>query len=155
MGQLPNRGALDQNDIMAGDVVVVANQYQKIGEVIIPAGLYKSLGFGSSQSQADAIGRLFVKMMDNSTAPGLEVTGRFRVQVFTPQDRPYILVNEWPTSATSQGQTDRTKQIPNPESTYAAGKDYKFVFEFRPSRACTISKSQSFIQIDTTEQLLG
>jgi hypothetical protein len=154
MGQAPNRGALDQNDIMAGDVVVVANQYQKIGEVIIPAGLYKSIGFGSSQSQADAIGRLFLKMMDNAGTP-VEVTGRFRIQVFTPQDRPYRLVNEWPSSATSQGQTDRTKQIPSPESMYAAGKDYKFVFEFRPSRACTISKANSLIQIDTTEQLLG
>jgi hypothetical protein len=42
-----------------------------------------------------------------------------------------------------------------PELPYAIGKDFKFVFEFKPDTAGTVTQAQSVIQIDTTEQLLN
>lgn len=153
--QAPNRGSLNQSDLMSADVAVVTGTYQRIGSYTMPAGLYKSIGFGTSSSYADAAGRMFAKVMDNTASPGAEVTGKFRISIFSPQDRAMYTVGEWPTSALDSNQTDRTKWVPSPKSQYNIGKDYKFVVEFKPDRACTVSATNSIIQIDTTEQLIN
>jgi hypothetical protein len=152
MAQQPNRGSINQADIMPATVTLVTGQYCKIGEVVCPAGLYKSIGFGASNSQSDAQGRMYVKL---STSAPAEITGKFRISIFSPQDRNMYTIFEAPSAALNQNVADRTKQIPMPETNYAIGKDYKFVFEFKPDTAGTITLANSVIQIDTTEQLLN
>lgn len=153
--QQPNRGSISQNDIMAGNwaaPVLIAGQYVKIGEVIIPAGLYKTIGFGQNGDQSNAQGRIYCKLQ---TAVPAEITGKLRISVFSPQDRNMYTVMEIPSAALNQNATDRTKQAPLPETSYAIGKDYKFVFEFKADTAGTVVNAQSVIQIDTTEQLIN
>lgn len=148
----PNRGSLSQTDIMAASTALVVGQYNKIGEVICPAGLYKKIGYGASNSQSDAQGRMYAKL---NTAASAEITGKLRISVFSPQDRSMAVIFEAPSAALNQNASDRTKQIPMPELPFAIGKDYKFVFEFKPDTAGAITAAQSVIQIDTTEQLLA
>jgi TRAP-type C4-dicarboxylate transport system substrate-binding protein len=78
MGQ-PNRGSLNQVDCMTASTALVVGQYNKIGEVVCPAGLYKKIGFGQSVSQSDAQGRMYAKLQ---TAASAEITGKLRISVF-------------------------------------------------------------------------
>jgi hypothetical protein len=158
--QFPVRGAITQADVFqlnnapiaGGSVVCTAGQWNKLGEKIILAGLYVSLGFGSSNAQSDATGRVYSKLCITGA---IERTGRLRISIFTPQDRNMVTLGEWHTSALNQNPTDRSKQLPFPEMPQAIGKDYKFVFEFKPDVTGTITLADSVIVIDTTEQLLN
>lgn len=159
MAQMPIRTALTQLDVfmLAGsavtNVTLVQGQWVKLGENICPAGLYRSIGYGSNGSQADATGRIYVKL--NSSTP-TEQTGRFRISIFSPQDRSMMVLGEWHSSALDQNATDRTKQLPLPQIQAQIGKDYKFVFEFKADAAgLTVTAANSVIVIDCTEQLLA
>lgn len=150
--QTPNRSALNQNDIMAGDVTVVASTYVKIGSTTIPAGIYRGVGYGMSASQADAQGRIYCKMQNATPA---ELTGTLRVSIWDPQDRPMEVIDEWPTAALNSSATDRTKQIPLPFDGRFVGKDYKIVFEFKSDTSDTLKKANTTIQLDMTNQLIN
>src|SRR5690348_14484883 len=111
------RAAITQADVfqLAGvataSVTLVNGQWVKLGEQIVPAGLYRSIGFGSSGSQSDATGRIYCKL---NTAASVEVTGRLRISIFTPQDRNLVTLGEWHSSSLDANATDRSKQLPSP-----------------------------------------
>lgn len=155
---MPVRAAITEADVFQIDgvasasVALVAGQWTKLGELITPAGMYRSIGFGTSSAQSDATGRIYCKLNTNTPA---EITGRLRIAIFTPQDRNLVTLGEWHSSALDQNATDRSKQLPNPEMRQAIGKDYKFVFEFKADTAGTVTKADSVIVIDSTEQLLN
>lgn len=146
-----NRSVLTVNDLMAGDVAVVSGQFNKIGQFVMPAGYYRSIGYGASNSQADAVGRFYLKLQNATPA---ELTGRIRLEIYTPTDRPFPngIIGEWHTSSLDSNASDRTKQIPLPEDFRAIGKDYKFVISFEPDTSDTVKKANSVFYIDCTDE---
>jgi hypothetical protein len=143
------RSALTKNDLMSGDIVLTAGNFVKLGERKIEAGELLALGFGLETGQESAQGRVY---MDLKTSASAVIAGTIRLQVYSPQNRPLVILGEWRTETISTGAGDRTKQIPLPESMYWVSEDKKIVLEFAADAAATVAKTQSTILIDTTEE---
>lgn len=156
--QPPIRGSMNQNDVFqlngvaTASVQLVVGQYVKLGEFIVGAGLYKTLGYGQSVAQSDAQGRIYSLL---ATAGAVEQTGKLRMSIFSPQDRNLQTLGEWPSSSLSKNFADRTKWIPFPMMMQSVGFNYKIVFEFKadPGNGGLVTLAQSVIAIDTTELL--
>lgn len=150
MGQF--RSALTQNDLITNaTTAVVAGQFNKLGERKIEAGEELSVGYGQQDGQESAQGRIFADIRDNAASPGAVVPGVFRLQVYSPQNRPMFILGEWRTETLSTGSGDRTKQVPLKEDQYLLTEDKKLVLEFMPDAAATIGKVNTKILLDTTE----
>lgn len=146
------RSALTQNDLIsAATVSCMAGQFTKLGERKIEAGEELSIGYGLHDGQESAQGRIFADLRDNAATPGAEVNGVFRLQVYTPQNRPMVILAEYRTETLRTGSGDRTKQVPLAESSYLLTEDKKLVLEFMPDETATIGKTNSKIIFDTTE----
>lgn len=143
------RSALTKSDLLSGDVVLVAGQYVKLGERKIEAGELVAVGYGQESGQNNAQGRIF---MDLKTSASADIPGTIRLQVYSPQNRPLIILGEWRTETLSVGAGDRTKQIPFPEHEVWCSEDKKIVLEFAADAAATVAKAQSTILLDTTEE---
>lgn len=144
----PFRSSFTKADLMSGDVVCTAGQYNKLGEYVVPAGLHVGLGFGPDGGQESAQGRLF---MDLKTSAPAAVVGTVRLSVFSPQNRSLVVLDEWRTEALVAS-TDRTKQIPLPFNGIWVSEDKKYVLEFNPDATATVAKAQSTITIDMTRR---
>lgn len=150
MGQF--RSALTQNDLISSATVSCpAGQFTKLGERKIEAGEELSIGFGLQDGQENAQGRIFADLRDNAASPGAVVSGVFRLQVYSPQNRPMFILGEWRTETLSTGSGDRTKQVPLKEDQYLLTEDKKLVLEFMPDATVTIGKTNTKILLDTTE----
>lgn len=146
------RSALTQNDLIASATVSCpAGQFTKLGERKIEAGEELSIGYGAQDGQESAQGRIFVDMRDNAASPGAVVDGVLRLQVYSPQNRPLVILGEYRTETLRTGSGDRTKQVPLAESAYLLTEDKKLVLEFMPDSVATIGKSNTKIIFDTTE----
>jgi hypothetical protein len=143
------RSALTKNDLISADTVLVAGQFVKLGERKIEAGELLAVGFGDESGQDNAQGRVF---MDLKTSASAVISGTVRLQVYSPQNRPLVILGEWRTETLSTGAGDRTKQIPFPEHTVWVSEDKKIVLEFNADAAATLAKAQSTILMDTTEE---
>lgn len=143
------RSALTKNDLIAADTVLTAGTFVKLGERKVEAGELLAVGYGAETGQESAQGRVF---MDMKTAASAAISGTLRLQVYSPQNRPLVILGEWRTETISTGSGDRTKQIPLPESMYWVSEDKKIVLEFNADAAATVAKAQSTILIDTTEE---
>lgn len=145
------RSTWNTNDIMSGDVAVLAGKWVEIGEYVVEAGLYYTPGYGFSTSQSDADGRIFCQFQ---TSTPDEVTGYLRIVAYTPDDQPLpggAVLFEARTEALNSNASDRTKQLPFPAMPIALGEDYKFKFFFKADAGATIAKSKSTILIDITK----
>jgi hypothetical protein len=109
------------------------------------------LGFGQQQGQQDAQGRIFVDIRDNTVSPGAVVPGVVRLTAYTPQDRPLVILAEFRVETLNQNTSDRTKQLPFPESIYQLSEDKKLVIEFKPDATATVSNTNTKMVIDITE----
>lgn len=147
------RSALTQNDLITtATTAVVAGTYNKLGERKIEAGESLSIGFGQQSGQESAQGRIFIDVRDNGVTPGLVINGTVRLQVYSPQNRPLVILGEWRTETLRTGSGDRTKQIPLPEDIYSLTEDKKLVLEYMPDAAQTVGKTNTVILLDTTEE---
>jgi hypothetical protein len=147
------RSALTQNDLVAtATTAAIAGQYVKLGERKIEAGESLSIGFGSQSGQESAQGRIFIDIRDNGTSPGLVINGTVRLQVYSPQNRPLVILGEWRTETLRTGSGDRTKQIPLPEDIYSLTEDKKLVLEYMADAAQTVGKTNTIVLLDTTEE---
>jgi hypothetical protein len=145
------RSALTQNDLIsAATVNVIASQFVKLGERVIQAGELLSTGFGDQSGQNDAQGRIYALLKDNTGTP-VTLNGTMRLSVYTPQNRPLMILGEWRTETLATGAGDRTKQVPFPESIYQLSEDKKLVLEFMSDSTATLAKANSTILFDTTE----
>lgn len=144
------RSALTQNDLIsAATVTLVAGQFIKLGEYKIQAGEQISIGYGQQSGQESAQGRIF---MDIRNATPTSIKGVVRLQVYSPQNRPLVILGEWRTETLSTGSGDRTKMVPLPEDIYSLTEDKKLVLEFMADATDTVTKTQSTILFDTTEE---
>ena len=145
------RSALTTTDFMTGTVACTAGLFTRLGARVIQAGELLSLGFGNQSDQAGAQGRIFVDIRDNTANPGAVVPGIVRLTVYTPQDRPLVILAEFRVETLNQNSSDRTKQLPFPESIYQISEDKKLVIEFKPDATATVSNTNTKMVIDITE----
>jgi hypothetical protein len=145
------RSALTTSDFMTGTVACTQGLFTRLGARVIQAGELLSLGFGTQSGQQDAQGRIFVDIRDNTASPGAVVPGVVRLTVYTPQDRPLVILAEFRVETLNQNSADRTKQLPFPESIYQLSEDKKLVVEFKPDATATISNANTKMVIDITE----
>ncbi|MDP4170145.1 MAG: hypothetical protein Q8906_06000 [Bacillota bacterium] len=145
------RSALTTADFMTGTVACTQGLFTRLGARVIQAGELLSLGFGNQSGQQDAQGRIFVDIRDNTASPGAVVPGVVRLTVYTPQDRPLVILAEFRVETLNQNSADRTKQLPFPESIYQLSEDKKLVIEFKPDATATISNANTKMVIDITE----
>lgn len=143
------RTALTKNDLISADTVLTAGQFVKLGERKIEAGELLAVGFGQESGQNNAQGRIY---MDLKTAASAAIAGTVRLQAYSPQNRPLVILGEWRTETLSTGAGDRTKQVPFPEDIYWLSEDKKLVLEFNADAAATVAKAQSTILMDATEE---
>lgn len=146
------RTALTKSSFGMADKAVVANQFQILGERKIEAGELLAVGYGSESGQNNAQGRIFIDIKNNAASPGAALEGTVRLQVYSPQNRPLVILGEWRTETLRTGSGDRTKQIPFPENMYWISEDKKLVLEFAPDSAGTVGLANSTILIDATEE---
>jgi hypothetical protein len=145
------RSALTTSDFMTGTVACTQGLFTRLGARTIQAGELLSLGFGTQSGQQDAQGRIFVDVRDNTASPGAIVPGVVRLTVYTPQDRPLVILAEFRVETLNQNSADRTKQLPFPESIYQLSEDKKLVIEFKPDATATVSNTNTKMVIDITE----
>jgi hypothetical protein len=143
------RSALTKNELITADTACTTGTFTKLGEYKIQAGETVTVGYGQESGQESAQGRIF---MDLKTAASAVIAGTIRLQVYSPQNRPMVILGEWRTETVSTGSGDRTKQIPLPQNLYWASEDKKIVLEFNPDATATVAKVQSTVLIDTTEE---
>lgn len=140
------RSAYTLDHFTKEDVTVKAGQWVRIGEYRVQAGELVSVGFGGSNGQESAQGRIF---MDIKDAAG-QLEGFVRLSVYSPQDRPIEIIHEFNIATLRLNETDRTKQVPFPEDQRWLSQDKKLVLEFKAAADGTIDKSKTKLLMDMT-----
>ena len=146
------RGALTASDLInASTVACTAGQFTQLGSYTVKAGEVVTVGYGQAQGQENAQGRIYVKLQ-NSTPT--EVTGEVRLSILGPQNSVLREIARFRTEALSSS-TDRTKQIPLPDSMIGASEDRKILMEFNPDSTATLTKANCTVLIDITRTLVS
>lgn len=145
------RSAFTKAELIGAAVLCIAGQFVRLGQYSVQAGELISPGFASQSGQDSAQGRLYVDLKDNTTAPGVSMNGTLRLSIFSPQDRPLEIINEWRTETLRTSVTDRTLQIPLPEFDAWISEDKKIVLEFKSDDGRTISQANSTFIMDLTK----
>lgn len=146
------RTALTKASFGLADKAVTVGQFVILGERKIEAGELLAIGFGSESGQNNAQGRVFVDIKNNAASPGANIEGTIRLQVYSPQNRPLMILGEWRTETLRTGAGDRTKQVPLPEHHAWLSEDKKLVIEFQADSAGTVGLANTTILIDATEE---
>lgn len=135
--------------VKAATVSLLAGEIAKIGTYIVPIGEMITPGFGQYSGQESAEGRIFIDLKDDQVVPG-NINGTLRITMYTPQDRTIGIISEFRTEALRDNPTDRTKQVPYPETMYEITAFRKIVLEIIPDATVTLSKANSTILVDIT-----
>lgn len=153
MGQSIYRSTLSAVDLIDDATVsCTAGKWEYMGAYIVQAGEQISLGFGPQASQDSAVGRLFAKFMD-SASESAEVAGKIRLSVWSPQNIPIGVFDEFDTDAINDNPSDRSKQMPFPDHIQDIQRDFKLVLEFKANATKTVSKANTSILMDVTRTL--
>lgn len=132
---MKRRSALIASDFQSADVLCTAGQYTEFGRYVIGSGRYVTLGWGYLASQSDADGRIY---FNPETTVAAAMTGTLLISVFTPEDRHFMDLFEDRTENLFTSATDRTKQLPFPETGEGYGKDWILKLFFKPDATGTI-----------------
>jgi hypothetical protein len=143
------RSALTKNELITADTACTLGMFTKLGEYKIQAGELVTIGYGEQSGQENAQGRIYI---DLKTAASVVIPGTIRLQAYSPQNRPMVILGEWRQEVLNQGSGDRTKQVPLAEMQYWLSEDKKLFLEFMPDATSTVAKAQSTVLIDTTEE---
>lgn len=130
-------------------VALVAGSIVRLGEYKVQAGELICNGFGEQTGQDNAVGRVFMKLMDTTATP-VQIHGMVRLSVYSPQNRPLLILSEHRTEILASGETDRSLQTPYPEDVNWIQEDKKLVLEFIPDTTATFSKANSKVLMDMT-----
>jgi len=144
------RSTFTSADMINTSTACIAGQYNKIGEYKVQAGVNLFLGYGAQSGQENAQGRIYA---DIRTA-AISQPGKVRISIVSPQDIPLAVLFEARTEVLNTSATDRTKMIPFPKMDIGASQDKKYVMEFMPDAAATITKANSVMIMDITNRLL-
>jgi len=140
------RSAFTKADLLKADsIAVVKGESIWLGSYQVPVGENVILGWGNSNDQAGADGRIRV---DLNTSTPAEVNGTIRIALYSPLNRLITYVDEFRTETLRAGDDDRTKQVPFSERKYQVTPFKKIVVEFVPDADATISKADSTLIMD-------
>lgn len=143
------RSSMNEQDLMTGDVAVLAGIPTRIGEYKIEAGQVIKMGFGEYKSMQDAVGRIYADIKDSTNAV---VSGKLRFSVWTPQNRLIEVLAEFDIDTINDNLSDPTKRQPLSGTDFPyMSEDKRFVVEVITRVDKTISKTNSRILFDTTE----
>lgn len=142
------RSAFTAAQLVAADKAVTAGEWARLGVYAVQAGEMISLGYGALSGMDNAVGRIYAKF---AASGGAEVTGKVRLTIYSPQDRPLKIMHEFRTEALNTSASDRTKQTPFAEGPEIITEDKKIVLEFLPDANATIAKAQSVLIMDITQ----
>ncbi|WP_353853166.1 hypothetical protein [Dehalobacter restrictus] len=145
---------LTASDLIDSDLpAVLAGIPVKLGEYQVQAGEELAIGYGPFAGQSDAIGRVYMQFKDDTATPVLE-PGLVRLSVWSPQNRPLVVLGEWRTEALNTSATDRTQQLPLSENQVNIREDQKLVLEFISDAADILTKSACTIALDVTRYVV-
>lgn len=144
------RSAFTKSELISGDVVCAAGQFNRLGAYVVKAGEAISVGFGNQSGQQNAQGRIYIDLKDNAAAPGANTNGLLRMVAYSPQDRPVEIIWEARTESLRTNSSDRTQQNPYQEHDLMVPEDKKLVLEFLPDAAVTVGKANSTVLMDIT-----
>lgn len=143
------RSAFTKADLMQGTTIVCsAGQFNRLGVYNVPAGEVVSPGYAGQSGQDNAQGRIYVKLQDATPAVA---NGLLRLSIFSPQDRPIEIIQEWRTETLNTSSTDRSLQVPFAEFDAWISEDKKIVLEFKPDAGVTLTTANCTVLMDTTK----
>jgi hypothetical protein len=143
------RSAFTKADLMQGATIVCAlGQFNRLGVYNVQAGELVSPGYAGQSGQDNAQGRLYVKLQDATPAVA---NGLLRLSIFSPQDRPLEIIQEWRTETLNTSATDRSLQVPFPEYDAWISEDKKVVLEFKPDAGVTLTVANCTVLMDVTK----
>ena len=144
--------------IGAATVTLVKNEWKEIGTVTVPADQLIGLGYGPQSGQDDAVGRIFMDLVDNTASP-VDIAGLFRIMITSSNDLPLgsrpVLI-EYDLNTLRLGASDRAGRLPIPFTGIMLSKDKKFKFLVKntASSAQTLELADSLVEIDITKQMV-
>jgi hypothetical protein len=146
------RSSMTEDEMIGkATVSVLTGVPTKLGEYVVRAGEMVSVGYGKQSGLHDATGRFFAKLLN---AASVELRGKLRLSVYSPQDRPMMILAEYDTDIVNDNETDRTKQTPFPENAAWISEDKKLVLEFIAKADGTVDKSKSKVLFDVTQAVI-
>lgn len=135
--------------INSATVSVIAGQFVTVGKYKVEAGELITIGYGQQSGQNNAQGRIFMDFKDDVDA---NIQGLVRLSVYSPQDRPLVILGEWRSETLRSGATDRALKIPLPENFTWLSEDKQLFLELQADVGATLSKANSEILLDTTTE---
>jgi hypothetical protein len=143
------RSAFNKDIIKGASVACGAGVFTAIAEYTVKAQELIAMGYGKDAAQESAQGRIYMELCEAANTP---VAGTVRIAAYNSQRFHLITFDEFRTEALSTS-TDRTKQIPYPESGFDVSEDNIIMIEFMPDVAKTITKADSTVLIDITRTI--
>jgi len=125
---------------LTSDVDVNADEWKRIGEIIVPAQTYLTFGAGSISNGVDYRRTCKIVLKDGS---GNLISGKVRFAILNNAETRKIVVAEERTESLEQG-------VKLGEYPVKAQEDSKLILEFKPDANATISASNSTILVPTT-----
>lgn len=115
----------------------LASQYNKVGEVTVPAQQQITFGANDPVGGGSVAGRSCYLRFDNES--GVQLNGKIRFALSNANETNVIIVAEERTEKLAADQNDRTKAVLLPEYNQRAGEDSKLQVLFYPDGASTVT----------------
>lgn len=144
------RSTLNQVQLVVTSTACLAGQMNLLGEYKILPGELIAMGYGTDNTQSNAIGRAYIYI---ATA-GAESPGVVRLVAMSATDRQYEIVYESRTEIVDQNATDRTKQLPFELFNLFLSENKRWALFFQPDTNATITQANSIVRIDVTRVAL-
>jgi hypothetical protein len=143
------RSAFTKDNLMTGDISVDNSSYKTIGSYKVEAGQTIRIGWGDNSSQEGAEGRIYMNIKDSTN---VNLDGKLRFVVLTPQKRHLRTLAEYRTETLRTVTDDRQKQIAFPFTNMPRLSEDKILsVEFLADATKTLSKTNSTITFDVEE----
>lgn len=132
---------LSTADFFTTDKVCQPSQWNKVGEVIVPAQQLMTFGANDPIGGSSVAGRTAYLRFDNTS--GVQLHGKVRFQLTNATETKQLTTLEESTRKLSADQSDRTKAVLMPEYGVRAGEDSKLQILFYPDDASAVTIDQN------------
>ena len=148
----PYRSTFRAANFATADVTMIANQYVEYGRYTVPAGQGVALGYGALAGQDSAIGRIYMKFIDDTAGDVTPEEGMVRIEIRNPQDRPVKTLFEGRTEAlrTLIASPASNEMMPFPMMADVITEDFAIVVLFRADAADIIQWDFTVFMMDYT-----
>ena len=133
------RKTLNQSHFMAGNVACNADEWQVLGEYVVPAQNQVSWGQGK-ETIPDTLGFVYLNLMDDTSTTAVQVEGEIRLVQKNANDAGDDIVFEERTEMLRGSMSDKKLKIALPEQVQVprVGQDSKLVLEIKVDTTATV-----------------